>query len=119
MLRRSSVGTLTFTVTADDDLTNVLAAEGLYRQCDALVFYTTEDAFNGTITLIASYDGSTYVAVQEITRGAAGVPGAVAIPAQTVIVTPYLGWTHMALSSDGTEGDDADIGVVGLEYYYD
>lgn len=117
MIRRFNVGALTFTVTVDADDTNVLASRGLYEQCDYLAFYTSEDAFTGTITLEVSYDGTNYVTAQEIGFGANGVVGNVTLTALDVVTVPYRGWTHMKAASNGTEGDDATINVVGLEHY--
>jgi len=102
------VGDLLFDVSADDDLTNVLAADPHYQHCDFLIFLAEEDAFTGTITLLVSFDGTTYSTLQS---GGSDV----AITAVDAVVVEYMGWSHMALSSDGTEADDANVAVRGVE----
>ncbi len=117
MIRRLNAGTLTFDVSEDVNDTNVLLAEGNYKNCDVIVFSSPEDAFTGNISIAVSFDGTNYIAIEEITRGTAGIPGAPVPLALTSIAVQNMGWTHMKCQSDASEGDDADINVVGLEYY--
>jgi hypothetical protein len=107
---------MVFTVTTDDNATNVLYANE-YGGFDALMFATLEDAFAGTITLNVLASPALDQTSDNSYCPLHSPPGtAITLAAASAIVVTSLPATGIRFESSGTEADDATIYVTGLRY---
>lgn len=107
---------MVFTVSADDNATNVLYANE-YGAFDALMFSTLEDAFTGTITLNVLAHPSLDAELDASYCPLHSPPGTpITIAAASAIVVTALPATGIRFESSGSEADDATIYVTGLRF---
>ena len=84
----------------DANLSNDCPADPHYQNCDLLMIQCLNAAHDQAITLLVSYDGTTYDTLQS---GGSDV----ALTAGEVLIVDYMGWAGMKLASAST-GETAD-----------